>query len=250
MPNILRAALFLGLTLFGIAGLYVLMNAPFLAAVQVMIYVGAITTMIILAIFLSHRVMKIGFFAGDLQPDAGGGRGGADVSVPVPYGGEFGLDQGHRCAGPATFGPGRVAAVAEALLQPYVFPFELASLVLLAVLVGAVVIAKEDTGGCHSAYGIPISWFLTVGAMLFCIGLFGMMIRRSAIGMLLSIELMLNAANINLVAFGSYLKMPVIAGQIFAIFVITLAAAEAAIGLAIVINIYRTSSTSTRIRSA
>lgn len=91
----------------------------------------------------------------------------------------------------------------------------------------------------HSAYGIPVSWFLTVGAMLFCIGLFGMMIRRSAIGMLLSIELMLNAANINLVAFGSYLKQPSIAGQVFTIFVITLAAAEAAIGLAIVINIYR-----------
>lgn len=91
----------------------------------------------------------------------------------------------------------------------------------------------------HSAYGIPISWFLTVGAMLFCIGLFGMMVRRSAIGMLLSIELMLNAANINLVAFGSYLKIPVITGQIFTMFVIALAAAEAAVGLAIVINIYK-----------
>jgi len=91
----------------------------------------------------------------------------------------------------------------------------------------------------HNAYGIPISWFLTVGAILFCIGLFGMMVRRSAIGMLLSIELMLNAANVNLVAFGSYMKHTAIAGQIFAIFVITLAAAEAAIGLAIVINIFR-----------
>ena len=91
----------------------------------------------------------------------------------------------------------------------------------------------------HSAYGIPVNWYLTVGAMLFCIGLFGMMVRRSAIGMLISIELMLNAANINLVAFGSYLKQPSIAGQVFAIFVITLAAAEAAVGLAIVINIYR-----------
>ncbi len=91
----------------------------------------------------------------------------------------------------------------------------------------------------HSAYGIPISWFLTVGALLFCIGLFGMMVRRSAIGMLISIELMLNAANLNLVAFGSYLRQPTIAGQVFAIFVITLAAAEAAIGLAIIINIYR-----------
>lgn len=91
----------------------------------------------------------------------------------------------------------------------------------------------------HAAYGIPISWFLTVGAALFALGLYGVMIRRSAIGMLLSVELMLNAANINLVAFGSYLKAPVIAGQVFAIFVITLAAAEAAVGLAIVINIYR-----------
>ncbi len=91
----------------------------------------------------------------------------------------------------------------------------------------------------HSAYGIPVTWFLTVGAMLFCIGLFGMMTRRSAIGMLLSIELMLNAAGINLVAFGSYMKQPTITGQVFAIFVITLAAAEAAVGLAIVINIYR-----------
>lgn len=91
----------------------------------------------------------------------------------------------------------------------------------------------------HSLYGIPVSWYLAVSAVLFCIGLFGMMTRRSAIGMLLSIELMLNAANINLVAFGSYLRASTIAGQVFAIFVITLAAAEAAIGLAIVINIYR-----------
>jgi NADH-quinone oxidoreductase subunit K len=91
----------------------------------------------------------------------------------------------------------------------------------------------------HSTYGIPISWFLTVAAILFSAGLFGLMTRRSAIGMLLSIELMLNAANINLVAFGSYLKMPTLAGQVFAVFVITLAAAEAAVGLAIVINVYR-----------
>lgn len=86
---------------------------------------------------------------------------------------------------------------------------------------------------------VPLSWYLIVSAALFCLGLFGMMTRRNAIALLMSIELMLNAANINLVAFGSYLKQPTIAGQIFTIFVITLAAAEAAIGLAIVINIYR-----------
>jgi NADH:ubiquinone oxidoreductase subunit K len=95
----------------------------------------------------------------------------------------------------------------------------------------------------HSAYGIPIWWFLTLGVILFCIGLFGVMTRRSAIAILLSIELMLNAANINLVAFGAYLRQTAaldqVVGQVFAIFVMTLAAAEVAVGIAIVINIYR-----------
>ena len=91
----------------------------------------------------------------------------------------------------------------------------------------------------------PVSWYLYVSAALFCIGLLGMMTRRNAIAMLMSIELMLNAANINLVAFSSYMQQNLpgrdpLAGQVFALFVIALAAAEAAVGLAIVINVYRT----------
>jgi NADH:ubiquinone oxidoreductase subunit K len=97
----------------------------------------------------------------------------------------------------------------------------------------------------------PVSWYLFVSAALFCIGLYGMMTRRNAIALLMSIELLLNSANINLVAFSSYLKahmVPIghmqvdaaLSGQIFALFVIALAAAEAAIGLAIIINVYRT----------
>jgi len=86
----------------------------------------------------------------------------------------------------------------------------------------------------------PVQWYLIVSAALFCIGLFGMMTRRNAIAMLMSIELMLNAANINLVAFSGYLASRTLAGQIFALFVIAIAAAEAAVGLAIVINVYRT----------
>jgi len=146
MPNILRAALFLGLTLFCIAGLYALMNAPFLAAVQVMIYVGAITTMIILAIFLSHRVMKIGFSQAIYNPLLAAGAAGLlflflFLTVVNSAWIKAAVD-----TGPASSGQD-VPAVAQALLLPYVFPFELASLVLLAVLVGAVVIAKEDTDG-------------------------------------------------------------------------------------------------------
>jgi len=146
MPNILRAALFLGLTLFGVAGLYVLMNAPFLAAVQVMIYVGAITTMIILAIFLSHRVMKIGFFQAIYNPIfAAGVAGLMFVFLFITVANSVWI-KGIVAAGPTSSGAG-VDAVATALLQPYVFPFELVSVVLLAVLVGAVVIAKEDADG-------------------------------------------------------------------------------------------------------
>jgi len=146
MPNILRAALFLGLTLFGIAGLYVLMNAPFLAAVQVMIYVGAITTMIILAIFLSSRVMKIGFGQAIYNPVlAFGAAGLMFLFLFVTVANSIWV-RDIVAAGPADTDVG-VNAVAAALLQPYVFPFELASLVLLAALVGAIVISKEDRPG-------------------------------------------------------------------------------------------------------
>lgn len=86
----------------------------------------------------------------------------------------------------------------------------------------------------------PLTWYLYVSAALFCLGLFGMMTRRNAIALLMSIELMLNAANINLVAFSAYLATPRLVGQVFALFVIAVAAAEAAVGLAIVINVYRT----------
>lgn len=143
VPNILRAALFLGLMLFGVAGLFVLMNAPFLAAVQVMIYVGAITTMIILAIFLSHRVMKIGFFQAIYNPVLAAGAAGVMFLFLFTTVANSVWIKSAVAAGPASRGMD-VPAMALALLQPYVFPFELASVVLLAVLVGAVVIAKED----------------------------------------------------------------------------------------------------------
>jgi len=90
---------------------------------------------------------------------------------------------------------------------------------------------------------IPLSWYLVVAAGLFCIGLYGVLSRRNAINVLMSIELMLNAVNINLVAFWRYGMLASLTGMVFAIFVITLAAAEAAIGLALIIAIYRSRDT-------
>ncbi len=94
---------------------------------------------------------------------------------------------------------------------------------------------------------IPLQFYLIVAAVLFCLGLFGALSRRNAVGVLIGIELMLNAVNINLVAFWRYVKPAAptmdLAGQIFALFVVTLAAAEAAIGLALIIAIYRSRDT-------
>ena len=86
---------------------------------------------------------------------------------------------------------------------------------------------------------VPLEWYLGLSALLFCIGIYGVLTRRNAIGILMGIELMLNAANINLVAFGRFHHPEVLVGHIFAVFVITIAAAEAAVGLAIVIAVYR-----------
>ena len=86
---------------------------------------------------------------------------------------------------------------------------------------------------------IPLQAFLVTSSILFCIGIWGLLNSRNAVRVLMSIELMLNAVNINLMAFSSYIDNNLIEGQVFAIFVITVAAAEAAVGLAILLSLYR-----------
>ena len=88
---------------------------------------------------------------------------------------------------------------------------------------------------------ITLAHFVTLSVALFCIGIFGVLTRRSAIGILMAIELMLNAANINLVAFQKYLGTPDGLGQIFALFIVAIAAAESVVGLVLIIAIYRNS---------
>lgn len=86
---------------------------------------------------------------------------------------------------------------------------------------------------------IPLSWYLIFAAILFCIGLYGVLVRKNAIAILMGIELMLNSININLIAFWRYRMPGEIAGQAFAIIVFAVAAAEVAVGLALIISIYR-----------
>lgn len=86
---------------------------------------------------------------------------------------------------------------------------------------------------------IPLSWYLIFSAALFSIGLFGILARKNAIAILMGIELMLNAVNVNLVAFWRYTTPDTMNGQVFAVIVFAVAAAEVAVGLALFISIYR-----------
>ncbi|MXW40894.1 MAG: NADH-quinone oxidoreductase subunit NuoK [Synechococcus sp. SB0668_bin_15] len=86
---------------------------------------------------------------------------------------------------------------------------------------------------------IPLQAYLVVAAVLFCIGVWGLINSRNAVRVLMSIELMLNAVNLNMMAFSSYLDGTQVRGQVFAVFIITVAAAEAAVGLAILLSLYR-----------
>ena len=88
---------------------------------------------------------------------------------------------------------------------------------------------------------VPLSWYLILSAILFAIGIAGFIYRRNIITIFMSIELMLNAVNINLVAFSSQLHDAI--GQVFAVFVIAVAAAEAAVGLGIILAFYRNKET-------
>jgi NADH:ubiquinone oxidoreductase subunit K len=86
---------------------------------------------------------------------------------------------------------------------------------------------------------IPLSWYLFLAAGLFAMGLFGVLARRNAIAIIMGVELMLNAVNINIVAFWRYMGLDGIGGHAFAAMVFAVAAAEVAVGLALVISIYR-----------
>ena len=84
-----------------------------------------------------------------------------------------------------------------------------------------------------------LSLALVLSALLFGLGVYGVLVRRNAIALLMAVELMLNAANLNLVAFDAWFKDSLHSGQVFALFVIVIAAAEVGVGLAIVLSVFR-----------
>ncbi len=145
VPNILRSALFLAFTFLGVAGLYVLANAEFLAAMQVLIYVGAITVLIMFAIVLTQQLMGAKIRqATNLRMVILGAPIAGLVFVFLVKAFIQPLSEMKFNATPAPAGTETIKLIAKSLIRPHVLPFELASFVLLVALIGAIVIAKED----------------------------------------------------------------------------------------------------------
>ncbi len=88
-------------------------------------------------------------------------------------------------------------------------------------------------------HGIPLTHFLIISTLMFFIGIYGFLTRRNLITMLMSIELILNSVNINFVVFNRYLYPDRLQGQFFALIIVAIAAAEASVAIALIINIYR-----------
>lgn len=86
---------------------------------------------------------------------------------------------------------------------------------------------------------IPLVYYLIFSAVLFCVGVYGVLARRNSIMILVSIELMLNAVNINLIAFSAYIGGSELIGQVFSLFAVAVGAGEIGVGLAIILNLYR-----------
>lgn len=139
LRNIFHSVLFLALSFLGVAGIYLLLAADFLAAAQVLIYIGAIIILIMFALMLTHRVMTA-----DLVQTVGQWRFALPVAIVLlailfrlvvlhPWGAE---------ALPST--APTTGIIGRELLTKYVLPFELASIVLLVAMIGAIVLAKED----------------------------------------------------------------------------------------------------------
>ncbi len=227
--NVVHAALYLVVTLLSVGGVYLLLGAEFVAWVQILIYVGAIVILFLFGLMLTKAPI-----GRDLLDNQNRWIGGI-VAAGVFLGLVFLIQDAFKVqdsVAQTTFRT-TTADVGVSLFRDYVLPFEAVSFLLLAALIGAVVLARKD----EVSQVIRLPFVLFFAALLFSAGVYGVLARRNAVMVLMAIELMLNAVNVNLVAFGSELHD--MTGQIFALFVIAVAAAEVGIGLAIVILLYR-----------
>ena len=235
--NPMHSVMLLIVSFGALAGLYVLLDAPFTAVTQIIVYAGAIMVLFLFVVMLLNvpreepapatvsallgpTGMRFGVLLSVLL--------GVEMSVGAGAIGRRLRSRGRRRRHRSV----RWRASAAAIFTRHAFAFEATSVLILVAMVGAVRPGAEGTPGwCRS-----ITTSCCPG-VLFAIGTAGVFLRRNLITVLLSIEIMLNAVNLTFVAVGRY--RGTVDGQIITFFVMTVAAAEAAVGLALVISLFR-----------
>ena len=228
-----------------LSGLYVLLDAPFVAVIQIIVYAGAIMVLFLFVVMLLNAPHEDTEYDERVHPllRPGPMRFGAVLAVVLARRAGVGADESGGEIGRVSRrrGDARWRRSAGSLFTDYAFPFEVTSILILVAMVGAVVLARRDDPrerrDRRRRVMPTLNDYLVLSAILFAIGTAGVFVRRNLITILLSIEIMLNAVNLTFVAFGRALGSA--DGQIIVFFVMTVAAAEAAVGLAIVIALFR-----------
>ena len=245
--NMLHSALALLGTLAGVAGLYLHLGADFLGITQLLIYVGGILVLVLFAVLLTTQIGDVKASNTSLGralalPVAGArGRAGGPGDL-----GALARDRGggrphHRAPGRCL--PARVPAAVRAGVHR---PADGAGRGHGAGAPGG---AAERSAAHERAGSVGLSHYLVVSAVLFALGLYTVTTRRSAVAILMGVELILNAAALNFAAFAHFVH-GAIAGQVITLFIVVLAAAEAAVALAIVLAIWRSHQTVDATRTA
>ncbi len=260
MRNAVHAALFLIVNFFCLAIFYLVLGAPFLFAVQIIVYAGAIMVLFLFVIMLlgvdGREDLRERRLIAQRPLAIAAGRG-VRRSRSSSRSARRSASQRHV--------PDRVrcrqrrrqhAALARVLFSKYFFPFEVTSILLIIAAIAAMVLAQRKARADHAGrdgsaqrrarapgaagpvgMSVPIAYFLVLSSILFAIGTVGVLVRKNALIIFMSVELQLNAVNLTLVAFSRMHNS--LDGQVLAFFSMVVAAAEVVVGLAIIVSVYR-----------
>ena len=237
MKDIIRCGLAMIVCFAALAGLYVLAGATVVAAAQVLVYIGAISVLVLFAIMLTQTKAAPSALVFQTQafPAA---IASAILALLIAI-------SSSRPTGPRRRPhPDLRGRPRHSLFSDYILAFEVVSVLLLAAVIGGVFLAKRERGegvvlSALDGISQSLDAYLVLSGVLFAIGSFGFLARRNAISMLMSIELMLNAVNLSIISFGAFSTSLNVDASVIALIVMAAAAAEATVGLAIVIAIYR-----------
>ena len=225
--------------------LYLLLGGEFVAAGQVLVYGGAVMVMFLFVIAYlgdTHRRGAVG--GGPSWQAVGTVLAAAAILVEVIV--AIGLTTGGRSRTRRTSraASARPASIGRLFLTDHLLAFEVTSIVLLVAAVGGVVLGSHARDAPRrSMHGPDVAWYLVLAALLFVTGALGVLLRRSPLIILLSVEIMLNGANLALIAFASRVGHE--DGQVFAIAVMAIAASEVVVGLGLIVAMGDATSSST-----